>query len=542
VAPRWRFLLALILALGAALRIGFYLSRPSLSIDETMLGLELGTRSYAGLLHPLDYAQTAPFPFLWLSRLASTWFGMNEFALRALPLLAGLAVPVLVWRVGRRLLPEPTALAATGLAAFAPTLVTYSVTVKPYITDAAIALILVDLTLDLLDHPEDARPWWLLGAAGLVAVAGSAPAPFLLAGVVAAIVMRTRDPVAMRRLAACLTLWAATFLPLYLKLYRPVATSDYMQQFWGESFFQPLQLAGWRLVGRSLVQALVARPAPLGAILALVALLGVGWWWLWRRRGRPVAALCGVPLLGLLSASVLHRYPLSARVLVFTAPALLLCCGAALAAIGERHGGAGRALAWATVLLLAAIDVTHPYRTPATREGIAALIGRAGATEPVYLSSGTIPAWAFYTTDWSAPDTAYLRHIRRWAGGPAAPAFHNLAPRGRAVRETDGDDLEVRHLGRLEILGLAPGIQWREVSGLTGRVPDAGWADREAARIRAAAPVVWLLMANAYAETSAALLAALDRAGGRVDVDSVAHGVRRSRVRFTSATRATGSR
>jgi hypothetical protein len=62
----------------------------------------------------------------------------------------------------------------------------------------------------------------------------------------------------------------------------------------------------------------------------------------------------------LLSASVLHRYPLSARVLVFTAPALLLCCGAALAAIGERHGGAGRALAWATVLLLAAIDVTHP--------------------------------------------------------------------------------------------------------------------------------------------------------------------------------------
>jgi hypothetical protein len=314
-----------------------------------------------------------------------------------------------------------------------------------------------------------------------------------------------------------------------------------MQLFWGGSFFEPLRLAGWRLLGRSLVQALVARPAPLGAILALTVLLGVGWWWLWRRRGRPVAALCGVPLLGLLAASVFHRYPLTARLLLFTAPALLLGCAAAIAAIGEWRRAAGRVLAWATVLLLAGIDVTHPYRTPATRAAIAALISRAGATEPVYLSSGTIPAWAFYTTDWSAPDTAYLRLIRQWVGAPEVPAFHNLAPRGRAVTETEGVDLEVRHLGRLEILGLAPGIQWREVSGLTGRVPDAGWADREAARIRGAAPVVWLLMANAYAGTSAALRVALDSAGGRVDVDSVANGVRSSRVRFASAPQNTGS-
>jgi 4-amino-4-deoxy-L-arabinose transferase-like glycosyltransferase len=423
VPPRWRSLLGLILALGAALRIGFYLSRPSLSIDETMLGLELGTRSYSDLLQPLDYAQTAPFPFLWSIRLSGTWFGMNEFALRALPLLAGLAVPVLVWRVGRRLLPETAALAATGLAAFAPTLVEYSVTVKPYITDAAIALILVEITLGLLDHPEDARRWWLLGAAGLLAVVGSVPAPFLLAGVAAAIIIRTRDGVTVRRLTICLAAWAATFLPLYLRLYRPVAMSDYMQLFWGGSFFEPLRLAGWRLLGRSLVQALVARPAPLGAILALTVLLGVGWWWLWRRRGRPVAALCGVPLLGLLAASVFHRYPLTARLLLFTAPALLLGCAAAIAAIGEWRRAAGRVLAWATVLLLAGIDVTHPYRTPATRAAIAALISRAGATEPVYLSSGTIPAWAFYTTDWSAPDTAYLRLIRQWVGAPEVPAF-----------------------------------------------------------------------------------------------------------------------
>ncbi len=50
----------LLFALGAALRLGLYFSRPSLSIDETMTSLEIGARSFAGLLHPLAYAQTAP--------------------------------------------------------------------------------------------------------------------------------------------------------------------------------------------------------------------------------------------------------------------------------------------------------------------------------------------------------------------------------------------------------------------------------------------------------------------------------------------------
>jgi hypothetical protein len=84
------------------------------------------------------------------------------------------------------------------------------------------------------------------------------------------------------------------------------------------------------------------------------------------------------------------------------------------------------------------------------------LIGRAGATEPSTLSSGTIPAWAFYTTDWSAPDTAYLRHIRRWAGDPP-PRLPQPGTARSSREETDGDDLEVRHLGRLEILGLLRG-------------------------------------------------------------------------------------
>lgn len=91
---------------------------------------------------------------------------------------------------------------------------------------------------------------------------------------------------------------------------------------------------------------------------------------------------------------------------------------------------------------------------------------------------------------------------------------------------------DVRRLGRVEILGLAPGIQWREVVGLSGRSPDAGWAATEAARIKQSGPTVWLLIATAYADTRDSLFAALGVAGGRIEVDTVVGGVERSRVGF----------
>ena len=165
----------LLLALGAALRLGLYFSRPSLSIDETMTSLEIGVRSFGGLLHVLDYAQTAPPLFLWAVKLCTLIGGMNEFALRAVPLVLGLLVPLYVWRVARRLMPEPFALTAVAFSAVTPALIEYSLTVKPYVGDAFFALLLIDLTLDVLEHPEASGPWWRLAVGGCVAVFSSTP-------------------------------------------------------------------------------------------------------------------------------------------------------------------------------------------------------------------------------------------------------------------------------------------------------------------------------------------------------------------------------
>src|SRR5919106_3976143 len=95
---RMTLAVALVLGAGAALRLATLTIQPSLHIDEAMLALSIGTRSLSGLLRPLDYAQTAPILFLWAERLVATAAGMSEVSLRAIPFLAGLAVPLALWR------------------------------------------------------------------------------------------------------------------------------------------------------------------------------------------------------------------------------------------------------------------------------------------------------------------------------------------------------------------------------------------------------------------------------------------------------------
>jgi len=520
----------LLLALGAALRFGLYLSRPSLSIDETMTSLEIGGRSFGGLLHILSYAQTAPPLFLWAVKLSTVIGGVNEYALRAVPLLLGLLVPLSVWRVAQRLLPEPAALAALLIAAVTPTLIEYSLTVKPYVGDAFFALAIAQAALAVLDRPDASGSWWRLAGLGTMAVLWSTPAPFYLAGVGVALV---RLPQVRWRLALCAALWVMIFVPVYVFLFRPVAVSAYMQQFWAMSFFSPITAHGWRHLGVALLQSLDARPAPLPAVLVVMLLLAFGGW-MWWRTGKQAALLFGVPGLALLAASTMHRYPLSGRVLIFLTPTLILCLAAAVARAAAWRGAAGWALALACAVLLLGIDVTHPYRTPATRAAIARLRQQLGPGEPVYVASGAAAAWGFYTMDWRHPDTLVLQQLARTVGVPGSSAFHNSASRGVPVGATEGAELLLRREGRPELLGLAPGIQWRDAVGFAGTVrADSGWAGRESDRIRAAAsPTIWLLVANPAPTTVAALTGALAHAGGAADTSYVSGGVRVVRYRF----------
>lgn len=523
--PSPGLLLGVVLGAGAALRLWTYLRNPSLSFDETMLSLNVVSRSFLGLLRPLDYAQTAPVLYLWLTKLAVLIGGVNEYALRALPLIAGLVLPYATWRLARQLVPASAALLAAAFVALAPGLVQYAGIVKPYGVDALVTVVVIELCLHLRADLDSTPQWLTLLAAGVVAIALSTPALFVLAAIGGILFIEwlpRRDTRTGMWLAALAVTWLGLFGVLYATVYRAAATSAFMQEFWTADFLTPsafvLGARAWRILRDSFLTAFLLRPSPLIPVLCFWAVAGTGLAWLALRRRWTTLALVLGPIAITAAASAFRRYPFSWRLLQFAMPLVALWLAAGFAAALERWNS-GRRVMWsaAGVMLLAllGVNVTHPYREPPVRELIAKLTTRAASSDPVYVFVGSIPAWAFYATDWSSADTARLT------------AFAH-------TRHAPNDAIALEYRGRTELVGRSAGIEWSPGVGPSQSRPDTGWASGEAARIQVVTHgVIWLIFTQSYRTEVPDLLAAVRARGGVTELADERPGASLYRVRFT---------
>jgi hypothetical protein len=543
--------IALIIGVAITLRVMRYAGTPSLWIDEARLALNLATRSWRALALPLDYDQTAPLGFLWLEKAAITIGGVGELALRAPVLLAGILSLPLIYALGLRLADSRVGIIATALAGFSPLLIQYSNEAKPYSWDLLTSLVLIHLALTWQDRPASPRAAWMIGAAGAVAVWISTPAVFVLAGITAVIAASRwdrRPPAAY--IGATLVLWALSFAGVYAFIYRPVATNPYMQHYWAGSMLVPGQgflarswqgirdLIWWLFFGGSTEPPL--DPAEnltinVGAVaFLLLAVTGVNHL---TRISRARVSLLLSPLVVVLGASLLGLYPVSARVLLFAAPALIVPVAAGAASFASRHAKSARGVpATALTLLLLApplhrdvVLALHPTMFEHVRAAVAEWTRRAEPGEAVYVSAAAIPAWTFYTTNWASPDRARLTRTARLAGS-GGPAFENAPP--HVPLPKPGETLAFPLGNAIEVLGRPNGAQWRSATGLEQAVPDQNWAALESGRIRAEAhPTIWLLISHSYG-FERALYPELDRLGGRLEFSYGKDGVVLRRYRF----------
>jgi len=515
------------LAVGAGFRLVEYFLRPALSVDEATLALNVAVRSYRGLLTGLDYAQVAPLLFLWAERFGTRVLGANEFGLRAVPLLSGLALLIAVWKMTRPLVGPREAILCTWFAACSPTLIRYSVVAKPYETDALVTTVLIGYAARAIVVAESPAPWRQLIVAGAVAIFASIPAPLVLAGIGVAVVVGT-GRVAWyaafpRRLLAAGVVWGGLFAACYIAFYAAQAHSAFMQQFWEATFLSPQSHAvlrhAWVAAREAIFVAAVGNTLPTVSTVLVLALAGVGIGALARRHGAWLAVLVGGPVAFAIAASVFRRYPLSERLMVFAAPLVLLMLASGLGRVADRLSPVkrwvfpGAATIW--LVVMAVITVTKPRFAPPSRPLILEIQGQRTASEPVYVYATGAPVWLFYTTDWASPDTARLRWLAPVLG-PDGPAFGNASGRGHAVRD-QGRDLNFVYQGTPIVLGISTGMQIRMVTGLTQEAPDSGWAANEAARIRDAAhPEAWVYFEGFFNEHPVTELRdALARTGGR---------------------------
>jgi hypothetical protein len=530
-----RLVLLAALTAGTLFRAVAYLERSSLWLDEARLALNLGARSFTGLLHPLAYDQAAPPLFLWAEKVAMMIGGPNEYALRALPFVAGLLIPIITYLLASRIAGNGIAVLAAGFTALSPSLVQYSILLKPYETDALVGLGLLLVAVVESDRRPDRMPGPWTAALGTIAVWASVTVPFVMAAIAVAFWPAGRG--SRRALAATLACWGISLAIAYWWVYRPAAANPYLEWYWADrllSIWIPGFLGRAYGAARQVLFATfvadtfeVRNSALMQASVLLTvaftgALAGLGAFCLARRGSAGVLLLAG-PLAAALLASLMGAYPIVPRVTLFGVPLFMT-----LTAIGFKHvAGVGRktrlavALPMALILLAGqlhnVVRADEPYRLGHLRPALGFLERNIRPGEPIYVESATLPAWAFYTTDWARPDTIRLARMAQ-EGSSGGGAFENGPSRGRPVAG-DGTDLVFPFRGGVELLGIGDGGPFR--AGDEPKSPsDSGWAESEARRIQAAAhPTAWLITTSvlfAHGRLDAAL-----RSLGAVRVDSM---------------------
>jgi Dolichyl-phosphate-mannose-protein mannosyltransferase len=541
----WRVALVAIVV-GTALRVAEAAQGHSLGFDDSMLAINIVSRSAAELARPLAFQQSAPILFLWLERLLVDLAGAHSIVLSLVPVLGGIAVLPLTWIVGRRLVGAPAAAWTTALLAVSPLAVDYTDRPKPYVLDAAIALGLIALTLRVLREPEHRGAWIALAVAGALSIGFSTPAIFTLAACGTTFLL---TPSIRRRCALWVVglgvLWIAVAAVNYIAIQRPAANDPYLHRFWDPIFFTPGApdlAARVRLVFSSYIENLffgtTIRP-PISFRIAAMVLAVVGAVRAARRPGPWACVLLAGPLTLAMLAAVVRTYPPSDRTWLFAAPSLALLAAYGLIGLGERLVplpvrrpvllGLGIA-----ALMLPAWQSWHALRATLGADDFESAI-RTWRTsdhpgEPVYVFARDAIRWTYYTTNWAAPDTARLDWLLATSRA-IGPNSGNAPPRGHPVRD-EGDSLVYTGSGRAELIGDPTGME--DLSNVPRDPrPDSGWGDNEARRIAAAAnPSIWLFLRYCPPTVDSELVVASIRRGARVTVVRRVADVRLYQLRF----------
>jgi hypothetical protein len=348
---------ALVLALGVLLRVAQYLADRPPWLDEQSLAGVIEQKTFLGLFGPLSHAQLAPAGFLAVEWVLARTVGATPRALRAFPLLGGIASLFLFYGLARRCLRPRAAAIALGLFVVADDLIYFASELKQYSTDVAVGLACGLMGTSLAARPAPTRRLAAAAAAGAAAVWFSHPAVFVLAGLGAVLLASALARRAWREalhLGLLGLSWVASFAAVYAVSLAQLDHRPDMWAFWDFAFppMPPSSLwdATWP-VRRFLY--LFVNPlnfdTPLGPRLSALPALGLflaGCRSLWKR-DRALFGMLTLPGLFALLASCLRLYPFHGRLVLFLVPSLLLLIAEGAGWLRETWG---RGMLWSAVL------------------------------------------------------------------------------------------------------------------------------------------------------------------------------------------------
>ena len=351
----------IIIGIAVILRFIQFVSDRTLWLDESMLALNITSRSFAELFQPLDYFQVAPIGFLVLEKSVVGLLGNNEYALRLFPFVCGISSLFLFWYVANYSIRKNGVLWALSLFGFTKFLIYYSAEIKQYASDVAITLVLYYITIYIRKKEGfKARYIFLYGAAGAISIWFSLPSAFVLAGVGTSLFVFSalkRDWQRASWLALSSLFWLVSF-GVYLLVY----TSDIsynlglQRAYWQNDFMPlpPLSMSDVKWFADTFF-GILQNPVGLtfngiGALCFICGGLS-----LFNKDKEWFFCLLG-PILAALLVSGFQLYPFSGRLLLFAVPCFYIFIGHGLSYLWEKL----QHISKITYVILLTLLLMHP--------------------------------------------------------------------------------------------------------------------------------------------------------------------------------------
>lgn len=320
------------LIIGSSLRVGVYLQNRSFIIDEANLARNIVEKDYADFFKPLDYEQYSPPLFSCALKTMTSLFGVNEYSLTFLSLLAGIVSLVLLFLIARLLdieaIPILYILLLYGLSTLA---IRYSTELKQYSLDAFLYLLFLYWIVKKGEKEFNLSYTLQLIFFGAFAIWTSMPIVFVLAAMGVLFLYRSLKLklIKIPYLILIGSTWLMSFAIYFILILKSDAGSDYLQNFHSRYFFNffPTNLSSLNQSGTLLLG--VFRSISDKTTVSLVGtflFFGIGSYQLFKHK-KSEACLLLLPFLFCLIASHFGMYSLLPRLTLFLIAPLTLVFG-----------------------------------------------------------------------------------------------------------------------------------------------------------------------------------------------------------------------
>ena len=412
----WFYGLYLLLLGGIVLRLLVFFQNRSLFIDEASLALNIVQRGFGGLFQELEQAYAPPF-YSVITRCFTLLFGNTEFALRAFPLLCGLASLLVFYKLVLRFCSDiRLAWYPLFLLAFSFSFVQYATEVKQYSSDIFTALSLLYLATDkrflffeTATNQSYLFVFWSL--VGMLSVWLSMSSIFFLAAIGTAFFIqsiRQKNRFLIPTLLIGGT-WLLSFGCYYGLILSGDIGDDSLKDYHAPFFFPllPTSMAdvqqAWVLIRQFFGSTFGTTAVAIAWGMISVA-VGVGI--LWHKNKRLLWFLC-VPIFLVLVASSIHYYSLIKRLTLFFLPNLMLLSMFGTVFLFQKANAYWKVLVLAVLGLICFNQKGYPYfvqklEIEELRPLLYAIKTDWSPADITYIHPEAVPAFDFYTAHFRA--------------------------------------------------------------------------------------------------------------------------------------------